>query len=201
MSAEESDSLDDEERRIVDLVRVLCDTESKLQELTGGELDCVAVDGGKTYLLAEAQERLRASEEAQRAAVETLTAILDALPAHIALLDERGAILQVNEAWSRYAAENAPQGSQVGLRYNYLEVCERARGPCSDEAPTAGSGIRQVLMGSPNFNMDYPCHSPGRQRWFRLSVTPLRRDRRAGAVVMHIEATEALRVTMEEFRT
>ena len=128
MSAEESDSLDDEERRIVDLVRVLCDTESKLQELTGGELDCVAVDGGKTYLLAEAQERLRASEEAQRAAAETLTAILDALPAHIALLDEGGVILQVNEAWSRYAVGNTLQGSQYGLGYNYLEVCERARG-------------------------------------------------------------------------
>ena len=63
-------------------------------------------------------------------------------------------------------------------------------GDCSDEAPTAGRGIRQVLMGGPNFNMDYPCHSPGRQRWFRLSVTPLRRDRRAGAVVMHIDVTE-----------
>jgi PAS domain S-box-containing protein len=190
MSGEESNPLDDEEQRIVDLVRVLCDTESKLQELTGGELDCVAVDGGKTYLLAEAQERLRASEEAQRAAAETLTAILDALPAHIALLDEAGVILQVNEAWSRFAVGNSLQDSQYRLGLNYLDVCEHAEGDCSEEAHAASRGIRQVLMGGPNFNLDYPCHSPGRQSWFRLSVTPLRRDRRAGAVVMHIDVTE-----------
>ena len=53
--------------------------------------------------------------------------------------------------------------------------------------------------------LEYPCHSPTDRRWFHLTVTALRDDRRSGAVVMHVNVTErkltenALRESNEKF--
>ena len=54
---------------------------------------------GKAYLLSEALEKLRLSEEAQRQAAEMHAAILNALSSHVALIDQDGIILAVNESW------------------------------------------------------------------------------------------------------
>ena len=53
---------------------------------------------------ARAQEHLRHSEAATQAA------ILDALPARVALLDQRGLIISVNEAWRRSGAPSVVHG-------------------------------------------------------------------------------------------
>jgi PAS domain S-box-containing protein len=208
MREEDSAPMDPSEERIVELVRALCDVERELQELTGGEVDSVSVEGGKTYLLFEAQEKLRESEEAQRRLAETHGAILNALPAHIALIDSKGVILEVNQSWRQFGTANGMQGPDFCAGRNYLEECERATGDCAEEARAGAKGIRRVLNGKlKDFALEYPCHSAKAQRWFRLTVTPVRPDCNAGAVVMHIDVTErrqaveALRTTMEEFRT
>ena len=122
---------------------------------------------------------------------ETQAAILNAIPAHIALLDAQGVILVVNESWKRFASANVLQSPAFSVGCNYLEVCERAPGDCSGEAAEAGRGLRRVLQGElREFALEYPCHSPHEQRWFRLMVTPVSEERRAGAVVMHINITE-----------
>jgi len=122
------------------------------------------------------------------------SAILDALPAHIALLDGGGVIVAVNEAWRRFALANQLQSSEFAVGQNYLGVCETAMGPCSEEAHLAASGIRQVLRGEVSeIAFDYPCHSQDEQRWFRLMITPLHQPGRVGAVVMHINVTERKR--------
>jgi PAS domain-containing protein len=82
----------------------------------------------------------------------------------------------------------------LGVGQIYLEVCERARGDCAEEAQAAATGIRRVLQGEArDFGVEYPCHSPTEARWFHLTVTPVRADRRAGAVVMHVDITERKR--------
>ena len=45
-------------------------------------------------------------------------AMLDLLPAHIALLDVRGVTVWVNEAWKRFASDNGCKSSDfaVGLK-------------------------------------------------------------------------------------
>jgi len=148
-----------------------------------------AVAGSGADLLREAREQLRDSQEAQRQAEETQAAILNALPAHVALIDPDGVILAVNDAWRRVATANALQGPDCAVGQNYLEICERARGECAGAA--AAAGIRRVLQGgSKSFAIEYPCYAPDEERWFNLLVTPLREDRRAGAVVMHTLITE-----------
>ena len=132
----------------------------------------------------------RAIEEARREAAATQEAILDALPAHVALIDLDGVILAVNQSWRRFAIANLLAGSEFAVGQNYLEVCDQAAGDCSAEARAAAAGIRNVLQGRSNdFSLEYPCHSPLEPRWFHLTVTPMREDRLAGAVVMHVNIT------------
>jgi PAS domain S-box-containing protein len=52
----------------------------------------------------------------------------------------------------------------------------------------AGSGIRAVLDGAlPSFSLEYPCHSPQRQRWFSMVVMPLGPDARDGVAITHTD--------------
>ena len=151
----------------------------------------------KTHQLAAANRALERdaverehAERAQRQMADTQTSILNALPAHIALVDSEGVIVSVNEAWRRFATANVLQGTAFCVGQNYLTVCERATGDCSEEAREAAAGIRRVLAGDgKEFSLEYPCHSPSEPRWFRLMVAPLFDDARAGAVIMHVNVT------------
>ena len=156
-----------------------------------------AMEDGKVVMLhgvlQDITERKQA-EEAARAAAHRQTAILNALPAHIALIDPEGVILSINEAWRRFATANFLQSADCCVGRNYLSVCEKATGECSNEAHEVVLGLREVLAGrKQEFAIEYPCHSPTEKRWFRLMVTPLHEDRREGAVVMHIDITERRR--------
>src|SRR5512133_3637923 len=110
----------DANEEIAALIETLHRTGQRLEELTAGEVDTVADRDGHTFLLRHAQEQLRYSEAAKQAA------ILNALPAHIALLDTQGRIISVNEAWRRFASANALQSPGYGIGLNYLEICDRA---------------------------------------------------------------------------
>ena len=161
------------------------DTEQSATELAG-PLRTVEQDD---FLLQDAQEKPRLEE-----AVEMQMAILNALPAHIALLDTEGVILAVNEAWRRFASANVLQSNDFFVGQNYLGVCESAHGDCAEDARSAADGIRQVLRGeAKEFALEYPCHSPTEERWFRLMVTPLSEHQMTGVVVMHVNVTDRRR--------
>jgi len=178
----------DANKEISALIETLHRTEQRLEELTAGEVDTVADHDGRTLMLRRAQDHLRHREAAKRAA------ILDALPVHIALLDNQGFIISVNEAWRRFGRASAPQGPGYEVGVNYLGVCDSAHGDDAFEAKQAAAGIRSVLDGdAKNFSLEYPCHSPTEQRWFLMTVTPLSDGRPKGVVVMHLDITERKR--------
>ena len=183
------------------LIATLHETGQRLELLTEGEVDSVSDAEGRPFLLLSAQERLRHIEVTKQAAV------LNALPAHIVLLDAEGVIVSVNEAWRHFGDDNAgqPPGYEVGV--DYLAVCDRARGKDSAEAHEAAAGIRAVLAGEKKqFMLEYPCNAPTKKRWFLMSVAPLAGERVNGAVVMHIDisekrqAEETLRISEARFR-
>jgi PAS domain S-box-containing protein len=126
-------------------------------------------------------------------------AILDAVPAHIALLDGQGGIASVNQAWRRFAAANGMPDPAHGVGSNYLEICEGAVGPEASEIHRIGEGVRTVLLRhQESFSVEYACDSPTEKRWFILTATPLPAD---GAVVMHVDISARKRAEQSMERT
>ncbi len=118
-------------------------------------------------------------------------AILNALPAHVAVVDAHGTIIATNEAWSRMADCSSLLAQGLGIGSNYLDVCARARGPGARDAALALDGIWRVLSGDlPTYSLEYECHSPTQQRWFRMNVAPVQTAGARGAVIMHVDTTE-----------
>ncbi|MFU8877818.1 MAG: EAL domain-containing protein [Wenzhouxiangellaceae bacterium] len=149
----------------------------------------------------QAQEAaLRASSEELSDALNTRQALINSLPAHIAMLDENGVIVDVNEQWRHFGEQNAFSGSDFGIGTNYISLCETARGECSEEAAIVADGLRDVLSARKDiFALEYPCHSPDEQRWFRVMFNRLSSDEAVptGAVAMHIDITERKRAEQE----
>jgi len=119
-------------------------------------------------------------------------AILNAVAAEIAVLDHDGVIVAVNEAWRQFGQVNGVEpgkpatGTAVGD--NYLVACRQAAARVTDDALQAWAGIRAVLGGrQTSFSMEYPCHSPGQERWFSMNVTPLGEGAQHGAVIAHTD--------------
>jgi signal transduction histidine kinase/ActR/RegA family two-component response regulator len=87
-------------------------------------------------------------------------ATLDALPAHIAVLDAAGEIIAVNKSWRQFAGAN------------YLALCAQASLPGHEYAHATAQGIRAVMAGaSTEFQLEYACHTPTEARWFLVRVT------------------------------
>jgi PAS domain S-box-containing protein len=129
------------------------------------------------------------AERARMALVQT--GILNALPAHVALLDSEGMILEVNDPWRRFATAGGLQSPDFAVGANYLQVCDGAGPGWRDEARAIAAGVRRVLAGeAAEFSFEYPCCSPLQERWFRLVVSPLRQFESSGAVVMHVDITQ-----------
>jgi PAS domain S-box-containing protein len=140
---------------------------------------------GRLELLG-ALEREQAAREEQTRRSRELQQTLDSLSAHIAILDESGEIIAVNEAWRTFARANGGNPEKVSEGVNYLRVCAG-----SEEGVAFAQGIRAVLSGRrENFEMEYPCHSPTERRWFIGRVTRFSGAERPWAVVAHENITE-----------
>lgn len=117
--------------------------------------------------------------------------ILSSLSSHIAVVDWNGTIINVNEAWTNFSKQNGDICfKRSGVGSNYFDVCEKAIAEGDKYAEKALSGIKAVLKKeTPHFQMEYPCHSPEKDRWFILSVTSFEGDR-LKTVVRHVDITE-----------
>lgn len=118
-----------------------------------------------------------------------LAGFLDAVPAHVAIVDPAGIVLAVNAGWRTFGVENGgtPDGC-IGA--NYHKVAEASNDP---DALAIAVGLRAVLAGALNsFDHEYPCHGSGQRRWYRCVITPLPQENGegvVGAAVMHLDVT------------
>ncbi|ETW94320.1 MAG: hypothetical protein ETSY1_35415 [Candidatus Entotheonella factor] len=153
-----------------------------------------ALQRSHTALEGEIMERRRA-EATLRDAGQFLQFTLDALSAHIAILDETGTILSVNAAWHRSAEENAFHGALHGVGVNYLTLCDQVTGANAQDAAAMARGIRQVMARQLHqFVLEYACHSPSEQRWFIARVTCFESPDGLRIVVAHENITERKRL-------
>ncbi len=161
----------------------------RMVEVTSGEFH----SGGKrfyTLIVRDITERKRSENQLRKWQV-MLQSTLDTLSAHIAVLDQNGVILEVNEAWKRFARENGLQSDNFGVGMNYLSLCEQATGPESEVAHALARGIRRVMAGKQAaYTLEYPCHSPWARQWFVARIARSADLLEAPIVVAHEDSTE-----------
>jgi PAS domain S-box-containing protein len=150
-------------------------------------------------------ERIEAKQELERSLSEKhflakrMSIILNTLPANIALLDANGFIIEVNDAWRKFADDNGFKGSnKYCIGDNYLSISSNALGIEEEDGVKVAAGITDVLENRlTEFVYEYSCHSPKTKRWFRMVASPLQDKEFAGAVVMHIDISELRKLEQE----
>ena len=152
--------------------------------------------GAISMVAEKAEEKLRQGQLFARG-------VLDSMPSQIAVINHEGVIVDVNQAWRKFSLENSPQTGQpaphTDVGTNYLNICGASGVEDSHEPSQASEGIRAVIDGRlQTFSLEYPCHSPLEQRWFRMTVTPYTTQKN-GAVVAHHNITES-KLASEQLR-
>ncbi len=178
------------------------------EELRWGLMSVTAITARSSSKLLVVQiqdvtERKR-YEEALRASQLLNAGILASLPDLIAVLNDRGEIVAINQAWETKAQERNAPLTRTGLGVNYLELCRQASNE-DDVARRALEGIEAVLQGQqPAFEMEYPCHTEDAPAWYAMKVVPFRE--RSGVVIAHTDITrrylteQQLRQSEERYR-
>jgi PAS domain S-box-containing protein len=130
-------------------------------------------------------------EKAARASEDLTRSVMHSLTSAIAVLDARGGIMRVNQAWRDFAVSNGGGDAlREGVGLNYLDAIRAAVALSEPLAREALAGMEAVLAGaSPAFTLEYPCHAPDRQRWFILQASPLAGAVK-GLVVNHTDITQ-----------
>lgn len=117
--------------------------------------------------------------------------VFDSVDAQIAILDQAGAIIDVNAAWTRFGAENGIASGFSCMGSNYLEVIDCAFAAGDGLAGEAAQGMSDVLSGRrESFHHEYPCHSPSEKRWFMMTVYRLKDASERLFVVSHSNITQ-----------
>jgi len=138
--------------------------------------------------------RLKQAENDRLKSEELNRKTLQALTASIAVVDNSGRIVSVNQAGIDFALGNDAAGvTRVAAGVNYLDVCRRAAAENDGDADRALSGIEAVLKGNKKqFAMEYSCHSPHQKQWFLMTVVSLGSHGEDGAVISHSNITERI---------
>ena len=115
-----------------------------------------------------------------------LQSAIDSLPSHIALLDETGRIIRINEAWRRFGENNGYRDQAFGLGRNYVQVCQDAAQRNAEGAGQVADGISAILSErSRLYRAEYPCHSPSQQRWFTLQIARFEWENQLRVITVH----------------
>ena len=139
----------------------------------------------------QAEILLRKSFEDLQLAAEKQSAILNTLPANIALLDGEGTIVKVNEAWKKFGFDNGLNHGNACVGENYIKISEEAFGDDAATGKKMAEALKEIISGRrEKFSIEYPCDAPYQKRWFRCEVRALDGDEKLGAVVMHIDVTD-----------
>jgi PAS domain S-box-containing protein len=173
---------------LLKLIENLQEAQRKIVDATGGKVDAVLVSPAGPVLLPAAQQQLLRNEAEYRQFAAEKAAILDALPAHIALLDPDGMILTVNKAWRDFATADGFSGKDFAVGLNYLSACETTKQDNMPLTKEVARSLRAVLgSGAGSFSVEYSCKDASARRWFQFLGSPMPAQSGYGAVVMHVD--------------
>ncbi len=145
----------------------------------------------KSAELLKSQKLQKESELKRKFIEEKHNSIIQHLPANIAILDNKGDIIFVNNHWKSFADENGYKGLNYGIGINYIETVRQNDDLNNTEGNLFANSIEKILKGElKDFSMVYPCHTPHKKRWFKAIASRENNLDNAGIVVMHIDVTE-----------
>lgn len=117
--------------------------------------------------------------------------MLNSLKDNIAVINQQGEILCVNNSWITFGQSNGVDKSFTWEKVNYLTVCDNSAAIGDEFGIMAASGIRQVIAEElEEFYIEYPCHSPFEQRWFSMRVSPIKDENLSLLVITHQNITQ-----------
>ncbi len=149
-----------------------------------------------------AERELKAIEEQRQALAARNSTILNTLPASIALIDQFGCIIEINESWKNFMAANRDWGRGSEIGDNYKENAAQSVGQSLQDREKVTRGIEEVLHGRlREFVHEYPFQSRDLIKWFRMVVSPLRETNQDGAVIMHLDITELRRLEQQRMES
>ncbi len=129
-------------------------------------------------------EQIKKSELFNRSLINSITA-------HIAVVDQQGTIMAVNNAWNEFGSKNGVTAlGRVGKGANYFDACEKAAMAGDDIAGQVLQGMKDILNEKQNvFYLEYPCHSPKEKRWFAIRVMKFEGKERL-IITLHTDITD-----------
>lgn len=115
---------------------------------------------------------ITARKRAEQLLIESqrlLRMALDGLSARIAILDQNGSIVAVNQNWRAALTDADFPEPRAGIGANYLAIWAAATMP---EAPGVTAGLRDVLHGrQTRFAAEYAVEHAGNRQWFAMHVS------------------------------
>ena len=174
---------------IVDHAPLHMDYESSYKPGLWLEVHCYPWADGMSVFFRDVSRR-KSTEDALRRAQELGQRTMDALSAHIAILDESGVIIGVNQAWRRFLAEMVLPEPNYGIGSNYLAILNLvARG--SSDAEQATRGLQAVIRSEiPELRMHFSVTTPERSMCFQLRAVRFGDDGARRIVISHVDITE-----------
>jgi PAS domain S-box-containing protein len=142
---------------------------------------------GGVVFFHDVTDRKLAEQEAQRSRA-FLSATLDGLSAHIAILNQDGIVIGVNSAWRRFADERGYDMPDHGVGLKYVDIC---RISTASVRKLVVNEIQSVLSGKRgDANLEYLCGS----RWYQMRANRFARDGVTYVVAAHEDITELIAV-------
>jgi diguanylate cyclase (GGDEF)-like protein/PAS domain S-box-containing protein len=145
--------------------------------------------------LRRAQVQLASAREALLRRESLHRSIIDSARMCVAVLDERGTIVDINGVWHDFAEANGYADPAHGVGRSYLEICEYAEAHPLDAGDTLRCGeakraVEDVLAGRrDSATFSEACNSPTAHRWFEMSVAPTDVDGHRGAILRYVDIT------------
>jgi signal transduction histidine kinase len=119
---------------------------------------------------------------------------LDAFTANVAVLDARGEIVAVNDAWVQFINLNDLKPVNNGVGCNYLGFCDRLGTPGGD---TVAAGLRALIAGGDGpFRHEYVMPLDTGSRWVKLSAVRVGHLDRPFLIVAHEDISIQRRAEM-----